>query len=388
MKSLSGIILYLFINLLLFGGNFNGCSHSKPYYRADISRPSGFLSDNQTLKERIILIGDAGGTIENDPLLSSLSQWCIKDPSKTHVFFLGDNIYPRGLDEDDPQSIKTAEKYLYAQLEVIQASGVKGTFMPGNHDWGRGGEGGREALLKQERIVLETLQQENAFLPDNACPGPVYMDTRSIRVIIFDSNHWLNDKIDWPADCPSFSEDEFLANFGQLLQDDVNKPIMVLTHHPIESHGPHGGFFDWQDHLFPLTRLVSWCYLPLPVVGSLYPFSRTYLVKNNQDFVGSNYKRFIQALNDLFRDKKPLIYASGHEHNLEVLEGTSVQYLLVSGAGSIPKISPITDSPNTLFAYSHAGFMVLDVVDDGRIILQVIEPPDGKVVFQKVIWSR
>jgi len=373
------------ISLLILVGNFNGCSHSRPFYQSDMSESFSPLPSEHVLVERIILIGDAGGTLENDPLLSNLSQWCIKDPHKTYVFFLGDNIYPRGFDESDPQSLNKAEKYLYAQLNVVRSTKVKATFIPGNHDWGKGGERGREALLKQERLVHETLRHENAFLPGNACPGPVFMDTRSMRVIIFDSNHWMNNKIDWPADCPSFNEQEFLANFRQLLQNDVNKPVMVLTHHPLNSHGPHSGFFDWQDHIFPLTRLVPWFYLPLPVFGSLYPLSRTYLVKNNQDFVGSNYKSFIRELNDLLKDKKPLIYASGHEHSLEVLEGESVRYLLVSGAGSIPKILPVTNGPNTLFAHSHAGFMVLEVLDDGQIILQVVEPPDGHVVYRKFL---
>jgi len=388
MNKVRKINIVVFVAGLLSVSHFGGCSHSNPYFRSDISESVVMDPPDPVLLERIILIGDAGGTVDQDPLLSSLSQWCLKDPSKTHVFFLGDNIYPRGLDEDDPQALQSAEKYLNAQLNVIKSSGVKATFIPGNHDWGRGEDRGRKAILKQEQMVNNTLKSENAFLPGAACPGPAFLDLKSLRIIIFDSNFWINDKIEWSENCPFGNEQEFLSSLRQLFQTDDDRPVFILTHHPLDSHGPHGGFYDWQDHLFPLTRLVNWFYLPLPIVGSLYPLSRTYLVKNDQDFVGSNYKQYVRELTKLLQEEKPLLYASGHEHSLEVLEGEAVRYHLVSGAGSIPKITPVTDSANTLFAHSHAGFMVLNVMEEGQIVLQVVEPPEGAVVFQTILHNQ
>lgn len=301
---------------------------------------------------------------------------------------LGDNIYPSGLDEENPQSLEKAKTYLLHQLDVIRNSGAKGTFLPGNHDWGRGGERGRQAIVRQQEMVEQVLQHENAYLPKDGCPGPVYVDTKTMRLIILDTDHWINNKIDWPADCPAASKKDYLANLQKLLQSSGERQLAVLGHHPLDTYGTHGGFFDWQDHIFPLTRGVKWLYLPLPIIGSLYPLGRKHIFKSNQDLGGKNYREMIEALNEVLKENKPLFYAGGHDHNLQVMEGTSVDYMLVSGAGSIPRIMPVGDAENTLFAHSHPGFMVLDILADDQVKLQVIEPPDGKVVYTKLLVAH
>ena len=46
---------------------------------------------------------------------------------------------------------------------------------------------------------------------------------------------------------------------------------------------------------------------------------------------------------------------------------------------------PVGDGEATLFAYAHTGFMVLDVYLNGKFILNVIEPHDGKIIYSKVL---
>lgn len=380
-------ILFLVV-LMALSANYYGCSHKNPYYRIGTSEIDQTVMSESSLVERLILIGDAGETVEDDPVLSSLYQWCIKEPRKTHVLFLGDNIYSDGLDEENSKSLEKAKNYLLTQLSVVQRSGAQATFIPGNHDWGKGGERGRRAIIQQQEMVEEILQHENAFLPKNGCPGPVFLDTKTMRLIILDTDHWINDNIDWPADCPSRNKHEYLANIQKLLQTSGECRIAVLAHHPLDTYGTHGGFFDWQDHIFPLTRGVKWLYFPLPIIGSLYPLGRKHIIKSNQDLVGANYKEMVEALNEVLKENKPLFYAAGHDHSLQVMEGESVDYILVSGAGSIPRIMPVGDAENTLFAHSHPGFMVLDILADERVKLQVIEPPDGKVVYTTFLVAQ
>jgi hypothetical protein len=149
------------------------------------------------------------------------------------------------------------------------------------------------------------------------------------------------------------------------------------------SHGPHGGFFDWKDHVFPLTRLASWAYLPLPVVGSLYPLVRGAFNPTSQDLDNGRYRRFVALVSEAVRPHRPLLYASGHEHVLQVLEGNDAfRHLLVSGAGSQYRLSPVGHGDDTRFAHAHAGFMCVDVFAGGRVALRVIEPDEG-VVFSE-----
>lgn len=380
-------ILFL-AGLIALSISFLSCSHKNPYYRSGIPVPDQTVMQESNLVERLILIGDAGETLEDDPVLASLHQWCIKRPKKTHVLFLGDNIYPSGLDEENPQSLEKAKNYLRALLSVIQRSGASATFVPGNHDWGRGGERGREVIIQQQEMVEEILQHKNVYLPKNGCPGPVYLDTKTMRLVILDTDHWINNKIDWPTDCPSASRQDYLANIQKLLLSSGERLLAVLGHHPLDTFGTHGGFFDWQDHIFPLTRGVKWLYFPLPIIGSLYPLGRKHIIKSNQDLVGKNYREMVEALNEVLKENKPLFYAGGHDHNLQVMEGESVHYVLVSGAGSVPRIMPVGDAENTLFAHSHPGFMVLDILADDQVKLQVIEPPDGKVVYTRFLVDQ
>ena len=67
-----------------------------------------------------------------------------------------------------------------------------------------------------------------------------------------------------------------------------------------------------------------------------------------------------------------MVYAGGHEHNLQVIQGVNPRYLLVSGAGIYGHQSAVWWRDNTLFAAEDAGFMRLDVFRDGGVRLTVV----------------
>jgi hypothetical protein len=239
--------------------------------------------------------------------------------------------------------------------------------------------------MRQQAMVQQTLLQDSVFLPSDACPGPVAIDLPGIRLIVMDTDFWINDKIEWTSQCEQSNEQLFLDELERLLMDSGEREVVVAAHHPLQTHGTHGGFFDWQDHIFPFTRQVSWLWLPLPIVGSLYPLGREYILKSNEDLVGKNYRYMLENFRSVLDKYQPLAYFSGHDHNLQVLDGKMVQYMMVTGAGSIPKIMPVGDGEDTFFAYAHVGFMVLDVYENGRILLKVIEPPAGEVIYSKIL---
>lgn len=157
---------------------------------------------------------------------------------------------------------------------------------------------------------------------------------------------------------------------------DTLLPVVVAGHHPLATNGPHGGFYDWRAHLFPLGELFSWGKrIPLPIVGSLYPAVRS-MAPSRQDIASRANREMRLALErPLAAATKPAlkIFAAGHEHSLQVLTSTAVDYALVSGSGSSAHQTPLTKRHNTLFAHSHAGFMVLDVTDDD-VRLSIVDP--------------
>ena len=362
-----------------------GCSHTKPYYHPEIpdierreSEPEGVL------RYRLLLLGDGGIPIPDEPVLKTLGEWAQKDAAKTSIVFLGDNMYPEGMTERRKHE---ATERLGPQLSVIKDAGVHGLFIPGNHDWASGKSEGYSALLAQEKFINDALAGEQNFLTSGGSPGPVALELPKVnpvvRLIALDTQWWIHQH-----EKPEKSPETVIAELITLL--DTELPVIVLGHHPLQSYGPHGGYFDWKAHLFPTRALKEWLWIPIPIIGSVHPYARKYFYKFDQDIGSTPYDNLIAQLNRAFSARKPthqatslLIYASGHEHSLQVLKGETVDYILVSGAAASRKVTGVLSGENTLFAHQHTGFMAVDFFTNGKVLLRVVEPEGKGVFFQR-----
>ncbi len=210
-----------------------------------------------------------------------------------------------------------------------------------------------------------------------------------LRLVALDTQWWLHSgpRPEHPtSSCPADSPDEVVTSLVGALADTGDRVVVVLAHHPLVSNGPHGGHFGWQDHLFPLRHVAPWLWVPLPLVGSVYPLARQLGIEA-QDQAGGANRRMRAALEDAFAEHPPLVYASGHEHVLEVHRWTSARYALVSGAGMFDHTDPVGWSDGTLYAAAHSGFMRIDVTQPGRARLGVMAV-DGPGVVTEVfsLW--
>ncbi|MBI2841413.1 MAG: metallophosphoesterase [Acidobacteria bacterium] len=330
----------------------------------------------ENIETTLLLAGDAGSPARtHEPVLMALEHEASRAPSRTIVIFLGDNVYPNGLPMADSPSREEAERRLNAQIAVIGRSEARGIFIPGNHDWGGGVTGGWNALRRQEEYVLARAGPRASFLPRGGCPGPSVQDIGSrLRLVILDTNWWLHDgqKPMHPAStCATDSESEIIDALQAAIGSANGRRVIVLGHHPLVSGGRHGGHFGWMDHIVPLRAWNGWLWLPLPGVGSLYPAVRGSWGLG-QDLHSSAYSKMRHAIEAAFRPCPPIAYASGHEHNLQVLDGRVSPHLLISGAGIYGHTSPVVRIDETRFALSRGGFMRLDVHDNGRISLNVL----------------
>ena len=373
-----------------------GCSHTTPY-AASPGVVEGPPADGG-IRHRIVLFGDGGAPsidatlpdgelYRGDATLTSLYRWASQAPRRTTVIFLGDNIYGDGLPENTDAGYEEAENRLQAQLDVIQASGARAIFIPGNHDWADGKKGGWAAVLRQEAYVNRALGG-GSFLPGGGHPGPAKVDRDGLRIIVLDSQWWLHRDDDKPAGTEGETA-RISERLRGLLQERGRREAIVVAHHPLESHGSHGGFFDWRDHLFPFAKvpLPLIGRVPLPILGSLYPLGRWHLVRSNQDLSGPRNRVMVREVKEaLSGEHRPLIHAAGHDHNLQVLHGVAwAEYALVSGSGS--KTSKVGRGAGTLFAHEHPGFMAVDFMEDGTVLLRVVEP-GGRKTVGRVVYSR
>ncbi|HEU5171723.1 MAG TPA: metallophosphoesterase, partial [Gemmatimonadales bacterium] len=217
----------------------------------------------------LFLIGDAGAPAappDSEPVLVALQAAAATAPHPV-IVFLGDNVYPRGLPDSGSPDRPEAERRLGEQLRVLGATGARGIFVPGNHDWDMHGPEGWNAVRRQERFIAAG-GRGLELLPPDGCPGPAVVDVgKVVRLVALNTQWWLHDgpkPEDPTSSCPADSEREVVDSLRAALQLAGARAVVVIAHHPLASGGPHGGYFGWQDHVFPLRALKSWLWLPLP----------------------------------------------------------------------------------------------------------------------------
>jgi hypothetical protein len=290
------------------------------------------------------------------------------------VVFLGDNIYPRGMPKPESPARPEAERRLAAQIEVVTRSGATGYFVLGNHDWkGEGGDGWA-AVARQERYIDSAGAGRVTLEPAAGCPGPAAVDVgRRLRLVLLDTNWWLQSRPSaGTSACVTDTEPAFTDSLRRVVSDAGDRVVVVAAHHPISTGGVHGGYFGWRDHLFPLRLVVPGLWLPLPLLGSLYPAARQHGI-SSQDIPSPAYQRLLSTFRRAFADAKPALYAAGHEHNLQVIAGGPAALELVSGAGIYSHAGRAVRVKGSQFARQASGFARLDIPWSGRPRLAVLE---------------
>jgi hypothetical protein len=135
--------------------------------------------------------------------------------------------------------------------------------------------------------------------------------------------------------------------------------------------------------VFPLRNLAPWLWVPLPLVGSLYPAIRSRGI-SRQDASSRVYRRMVAAFRRAFADAPPALYAAGHEHNLEVIAQRGAPLELVSGGGIYGHSGRAARIRGSLLARKASGFARLDVPYTGPARLAVLEvdrPGHGREIF-------
>lgn len=336
----------------------------------------------------LLLIGDSGNIKRNRPDEAlELMKHHLPHKSDSCVIFLGDNVYPQGLPDINNSLRKDAETVLIKHYEALKDYGGKVIFISGNHDWNKGKSNGIEYVLRQEQYIHKLFHQQALYIPEAGCPGPTLVNNLNEHVCIIAINtQWWVQKgfrpIGKSNNCNVESEAEFFEKLKLTLEENKNKRILVIGHYPIYSYSLHGGRYKFKHHLFPLTIYKRRALFPLPFIGSLVPLYRKY-IGAREDLSHPRFKILRKKLKDIFRDYPGLIYAAGHEHNLQYIEKYSNHYI-VSGAAS--KATYVIDGKYSKFGVSAKGFFKLKFYADNKVKTEVLitDPNNamGKLVYQ------
>ncbi len=298
---------------------------------------------------------------------------------RTMVLFLGDNIYPKGMPPEGDRERRKAERILDAQVAAVGAA--RGVFILGNHDWNQGDEDGYERAMAQIRY-LQARPENISVEPHNACPGPSVNDFgENLRFVFGDlwsAIYGIENPDSPPAMCvPPPGEGRVLRAFREVFEQSRKRRVVLVFHPPVMTSGPHGGYFPWREHLFPLRVFHRDLWIPIPILGSLFPISRI-LGVTDTDLMGASYRIYVEGMKALLAPGSPALVASGHEHSLQIHVGPLGVFHAVSGAGSTGKVDYVRDMSSDLMSLAAPGFMRLDEYAGGTLTLTVIALGDDR----------
>lgn len=311
----------------------------------------------------VFLIGDAGlARPGRSPVLERLrrevEEWAarLRRDSAVVVLFLGDNAYPEGVHARGTPAYVEDRQHLLAQAAVV--AGPQATrfhtpaiFLAGNHDWGkRPAPEGLAQLLHQDTLIdsLRAAGYDVRLMPDPGKPKIAVVDVRRhLRLVLIDTSWWL-------LASPFPETGAFLAQIRDALRGARGRAVLMASHHPFKSGASHGG-------LVPFWKTLGVRYL-LARSGALL-----------QDLNSIPYRRLVDGMRAVFRETgAPLLYAGGHDHNLQVIERFDPEdplHMVVSGAAS--KTGRVGYVEGMVYRGAKAGYMRLETLRDGRVYLFV-----------------
>ena len=344
------------------------------------------LKAQDSLQATILLIGDAGELTNGRHPVVDAARKLVKMDKKTTVIYLGDNLYKTGLPDDMVPNYEIAKAPLDSQIRISGNSDARVFFIPGNHDWANGSNNGYESILRVQSYIDVLGNNKIAMLPRDGCPGPEEVKiTDDVTLVMIDSQWWLqeNDKPGVESDCPYKTKEEVLTRLDEVLSDNAGKLVLFATHHPFRSYGPHGGYFTFKQHIFPLTDAKPNLYIPLPIVGSAYPLTRA-VFGTAQDLKHPLYQAMMRQIEPIIKSHPNVIYMSGHEHTLQLIQDSGYNFI-VSGSGC--KSNRVSKTKKSVFAASDKGFATLQISKSKKVQINFygLDGDSSKKLFTKEI---
>jgi len=324
-------------------------------------------AQKDSVQQRLFLVGDAGELIDGKiPVVDWLKEKVNWDDTVNTILFLGDNIYQAGLPLPGAPGYEEAKRIIDYQINVVRGKKSKGFFVPGNHDWINGAEGGDQQIINQEHYINGLEQPNIRAYPTDACPGPVVYELDNKVVLVFGDSQWflqLGTKPGPESACSAKTIEEFVTELNEIIEAHKNQLLVLAMHHPFYTYGLHGGDYTWKDHIFPFTALSPNLYIPLPVIGSAYPIARGFF-GNVQDIYHPLYRNMIDEIENAMKKHPNPIQVAGHDHGLQLNIKDSIPYI-ISGSGS--KLTRLKKGTYSVFYDLELGFSVLEVLKNGSV---------------------
>lgn len=327
---------------------------------------SSVWAQSDSIQARIVLIGDAGKlNFGRQPVVDAVRNLIPLD-DKTTVLFLGDNLYKTGLPEDYFADYKEAKAVLDSQINIAKGTKAQVIFIPGNHDWTDGSIIGLDNVKRQGNYISNLNNKNIQFIPSDGCPGPEIRKINDDIILVLYDSQWFIQKGEKPgieSDCPFKTPDQFYGELEDILSKNSKKLVILAGHHTLKSYGIHGGYFKLKQHIFPFTDYNPNLWIPLPVIGTIYPIARG-VFGTPEDLHYPAYANMIKSIEKIVKPYNNVIFVGGHEHTLQLIKDSSYYYI-VSGAGS--KKTRVSNNKKVLYNAETLGFATLEISNNKNV---------------------
>jgi hypothetical protein len=342
-------ILYISI-LLLLSGCYKFTHYKVPNKEeTQFIRNADFSPPPENPSYQLFLVGDTGEPNLNgeDPVFSNLSKHVQASNASeidNLILLLGDNVYRHGYLNGDGEMATLSREKLDIQINYLLEAGSQSYFIPGNHDYTLLNPLPGKRRIKRQFEKTSEFNDSGIFLSPDPNNRKKWFDiikvktaSDSLGVVMIDTQRFLN-YFQFGTRLHKLA----IANIeAEISTHTMIKTWVFATHHPMKSVGDHG----------------------VDTTG----------FKFRQDLAQNKYRKMRRRLNSLVRSIKldrpevSIIFASGHDHSLQLFE--EEQYIqILSGAGS-KSTEIFTDSaPRSLmFAQANIGYAVLSVYDNEEV---------------------
>ena len=262
-------------------------------------------------------------------------------------------------------------KKVYELADMIeQTPNGQLILLPGDRDWNDSKKGGESSIKNLEKRIKKYLKDNDYEKTDwaikRACPGPEIYEINEGLMLITLNSQWWNHPYDKPrpsdASCDAITAEALKEELEDAVEENHDKNILIVGHHPIYSLGNYGGRFSVGDQ-----------FKPFPVLGSFETAFHAN-VGDHKDLANEHLSEFTEGMNNLLYFHSNLIYASSHEKNQQIIRRGD-NFLLNSGAAG--ETSFVTKDNNTILSKKAIGIMKINYEASGDVNTSLLTLADG-----------
>ena len=312
-----------------------------------------FPLENDTIKHRVFVTANTADIEEDSIIYTELKNLFSANPEPFTFIISGDLISEDITQENASFQIAKIRKLLETSSGSENGRVV---IIPGERDWADSGEEGWKSVKELEKRVKDLGYSHVTWAHKKGCPGPRVIKLNPNLLLVTINTQWWNHPYDKPkpvdANCDVITDIDFQEAFEDVLDENKDKNILIAGHYPIISLGEYGGYM-------PVTRYI----FPLPVVGGfIAAYHRN--VGSTDDIVNENFDDIRRMLGQTIAYRKTLIYLSGHELNLQILN-RGENYAINSGSIGVARHAGRNRS--ALISEKMRGVIEIVYYESGRI---------------------